>query len=81
MDGIAIFSAFLQGLGIVAFAGRLHELAITRCTSPRWETAATALTFAVAAAVSPATSAIMPVHLYGQPVAMAPLQALAAAQP
>ena len=52
MDGIAIFSAFLQGLGIVAFAGRLHELAITRCTSPRWETAATALTFAVAAAVS-----------------------------
>jgi dTDP-4-amino-4,6-dideoxygalactose transaminase len=33
---------------------------------------------AVAAAVSPATSAIMPVHLYGQPVAMAPLQALAA---
>ena len=52
MDGIAIFSAFLQGLGIVAFAGRLHELAITRCTTPRWETVATALTFSVAAAVS-----------------------------
>ncbi len=33
---------------------------------------------AVAAAVSSATSAIMPVHLYGQPVQMQPLQELAA---
>jgi len=33
---------------------------------------------AVAAAVSSATSAIMPVHLYGQPVRMQPLQELAA---
>lgn len=33
---------------------------------------------AVATAVSPATSAIMPVHLYGQPVQMAALQELSA---
>nr|WP_293288553.1 diguanylate cyclase [Oricola sp.] len=52
MDGIAIFSAFLQGLGVVAFVVRLHELAVTRCATPRSEIVATALTFAVGAAVS-----------------------------
>mgnify|MGYP000607414190 CR=1 FL=1 len=52
MDGIAIFSAFLQGLGVVAFAVRLNELAVTQCTSPRWESVATASTFMVGAAVS-----------------------------
>ncbi|MDP7277456.1 MAG: DegT/DnrJ/EryC1/StrS family aminotransferase [Planctomycetaceae bacterium] len=35
---------------------------------------------AVAAAVGENTAAILPVHLYGQPAAMAPLQALAARQ-
>lgn len=52
MDGIAIFSAFLQGLGIVAFAVRLNELAVTRSTSPQREIIATAMTFMVGALVS-----------------------------
>ncbi|WP_425417430.1 GGDEF domain-containing protein [Oricola indica] len=52
MDGIAAYSAFLQGLGVVAFAVRLHELALTRCTSQRAEVFATSMTFALGAAVS-----------------------------
>ena len=52
MNTFTIFSAFLQGLGIVAIAMRLHEMAITRCASQRCEKAAASITFMAGVIVS-----------------------------
>jgi len=52
MNTFTIFSAFLQGLGIVAIAMRLHEMATARCVSKRCEKTAAAITFMAGVVVS-----------------------------
>lgn len=52
MNTFAIFSAFLQGLGIVAIAMRLHEMAIAQCNSRHCERAAATVTFVAGVIVS-----------------------------
>lgn len=44
MNTFEIISAFLQGLGIVAVAVRLHEMALQRCSTPKCERVAAAMT-------------------------------------
>ncbi|QKV17138.1 GGDEF domain-containing protein [Oricola thermophila] len=45
MNAIVIFSAFLQGLGIVAVVVRLHEIIVTRCGGAFCERCAVSATF------------------------------------
>ncbi|WP_193176434.1 GGDEF domain-containing protein [Oricola nitratireducens] len=52
MNTFAIFSAFLQGLGIVAISMRLYEMAVAQCASKRCERTAASLTFVAGVIVS-----------------------------
>lgn len=52
MSTFTIFSAFLQGLGIVAVAMRLHEMAIARCGSNTCSRVAASITFMAGVIVS-----------------------------
>jgi diguanylate cyclase len=52
MSTFTIFSAFLQGLGIVAIAMRLNEMAVARCVTSRCEKIAASITFMAGVVVS-----------------------------
>lgn len=52
MSTFTIFSAFLQGLGIVAIAMRLHEMAIARCATETCDRIAASITFTAGVIVS-----------------------------